>query len=631
MSKKYLFDEDRAIDIADAIRTKTGTSEKFLFSDLDEAILNIPVSGEKIPVSLSLDESSTAKIKALLTLNLDEEGIIIKNGIPNANLSVDSEETHIGNITTDNQGSGELNLPAKYDKIFVKFDGTTSLKNIVETLDFETFPKFTLQYYSSENPQLYIQALEGHYWDTFIDGEEVINDNGIINMNVTVGENHEIIYKSQKPIPDIELGTDLDDIIRVELPPLNSEVSGNFSEQETIKEIIFSKESELVYFDSCQSLEHVRLPDNLRALQTHMFYGCPNILQFTLPKGMEDISENVLSDQDNLKYYGMQSGLNISHNTSVLLTGKNLERLQMTGYSKLENNTNLSFDQAFEYLTPKHVSFTDDTNIILADMCRNVSGVHVTEIPVSCEEIQRRTLDFMYDSFVTDLPFDKSPLVRFYSPVVPEFVDGAGLGDTGTCILEIPRCSTMSDNEVMEHYYDELSGYFESVRFMGHEDKGNTVIDFTGDILFIGYAEQEFWDFAINNNENIVTLDGDLTTYNGKNINLTGLGNYPHTLCLNGGWTELTSSVFAGNEQITRFVFPHVADKICDEAFKDCKNLKTLIFYNDIADYTYVGHDAFTGLSSDCVVYVPESAVDNYREHEQLGEYDIVGYADSFD
>ena len=77
-------------------------------------------------------------------------------------------------------------------------------------------------------------------------------------------------------------------------------------------------------------------------------------------------------------------------------------------------------------------------------------------------------------------------LAQYYCPVVPRFVDGAGLGNTGNCILEIPHCSTMSDNDIYNYYYDELGGYFESVRFMGHEDKGNTFIDFTGDSFIIG-------------------------------------------------------------------------------------------------------------------------------------------------
>lgn len=79
-----------------------------------------------------------------------------------------------------------------------------------------------------------------------------------------------------------------------------------------------------------------------------------------------------------------------------------------------------------------------------------------------------------------------------------------------------------------------------------------------------------------------------------------------------GKVTEIEQSGFA-NSEIVSVIIPSSVRKICDDAFSDCKNLKTVTMNEGV---TYIGHRAFKNCSSIETIRFPDSVV--YIGHQTL-------------
>lgn len=163
-----------------------------------------------------------------------------------------------------------------------------------------------------------------------------------------------------------------------------------------------------------------------------------------------------------------------------------------------------------------------------------------------------------------------------------------------------------------------------------------------------------------------VTAIGDYAFYECKNLesatfpgSLLSIGDRAFSLCkklksltIPDSVTKIGESAFSGCMSITSVTIPHAMTELSSSIFNMCTNLTSVVISKSI---TRIGTWAFNGCSSledvrseatvpptcddyvfggvpieDCILYVPEGSIEDYRTAEQWKDFLNIGKLDDF-
>lgn len=330
-------------------------------------------------------------------------------------------------------------------------------------------------------------------------------------------------------------------------------------------------------FWDCSALSSVNIPSNLRTIDIYAFYNCKKLPSVELPDGITTIGEFAFDDCTSM--------------TSVKLP-KNLVSLGKLAFAGCTGLTSI--------VIPKSTVWMDLNPFFNCATLKSIvveEGNPVYDSRDNCNAIiHTATNELIAGSLSTVIPNDVVSIadcafeqLRITSLVIPEGVVSIGKEAFRDCwylrSIEIPSTCT-------------AIGY-------GAFNDCNRLTSLT---LPDGVERIEDWAISLCSGLNEFHIPETVTyigEYAFQNLNRLTSINIPD------GVTEIGQSAFAGCSGLTSITLPAGLTSIGTNAFSRCNSIKTI--YANMNEPCELGTNVFSGVSSDCVLYVPKGTLAAYE------------------
>lgn len=638
MVEKLFIPKNILKNIADSIRNKTGKSDTIQVKNMSVEIDNIPSSMPSISTYFSGEyvECSPSTMKVFVTLmGIYENDIKLVGGLENAQINIYGTEKnnydheYLDSPKTGSEGLLSYELP--YEEIFMKVYKDicihfTQQKGFKESKKTIKLPYAIFIVNTTDKGMIQIRPFQNNNLITHIDGKLFPNVEGLIKKeNLPLNTDVEVSYQGEIR----NMGGNLFDDVKEIIIPSGCYPDVSFDRHETLESIIIQNPQVFSYFEAgfsyCSKLKYVRLPHSIKKLANNMFEGC-SLDYLNIPSSINGSLDLTLANC-NIRTLEIENGEEIGEfdaNTFALDDSKTqLENIIMVG--KNSDDTHFRVDHnwlnSLRLNESLHMRFQPNTKRILENSSGNCKYLDRISFPIGCNYIE----DSAFKEFETSYDAENTSILHFESspPIFgmnnnPDYVFHSSV----TFTVVFPA-------RFREHYLDIFGSVHEMDCYI--VDYGQTddfTITWFGDSFKTNQVEGYIFDGVDEDckcsvDDNNIIKETEPESYGGGNLVFSDFSNTLHDFYGFGGFTNVKEGAFSFNKNIVKFRFPANLNNVSQYAFMNCYNLRTLIFQGDCPN---IEENAFSGLSVDCQVFVPEQYLENYKNNIELNKYEIIGY-----
>ena len=386
-------------------------------------------------------------------------------------------------------------------------------------------------------------------------------------------------------------------------------------------------------FSGCNDLISVTIPESVYAIRKSAFSGCSGLTSVVIPNSVHNIEYEAFSGC---------SGL-----TSVVIP----EAVTSIDYSTFSGCTSLT-----SVIIPESVTYIGDWAF------NDCSGMISVRIPNSVTYIGSRAFAGCSKLRSVEIPASVTSIehsifldcISLTSVTIPESVTSienqAFWGCKSLTSVIIPESVTTIGSSAFYGCSKLRSVKIpESVKSIGgaafYECGSLTSVTIPESVTSIGnytfYHCPSLTSVIIPES---VTSIGNYAFYDCDGLtsviipeSVTSIGDYAFSDCyrltsviIPESVTYIGDSAFFWCSSLTSVIIPESVNSIGDDAFSRCTSLKSIIDFNPIP--TSLGVDAFSGVPTDAVVYVPKGSTESYLSAEgwnrfsdfrEMGDFEI--------
>ena len=363
-------------------------------------------------------------------------------------------------------------------------------------------------------------------------------------------------------------------------------------------------------FSYCENLSSVELPNNLTSIRHGAFNGCASLSSITIPASVSHIGGGVFGKCTNLTNLAVAEGNPYYYSTNncdaIIETATNT-LLRGTHTTVIPNNIQNIGDEAFSGCY-KLTSITlpasvENIGLSAFQNCTNLTSV---SLPIGLTVIKSYTFFGCTSLSTIDLP-ETLQSIESYS-----FYD----------------CTSLASINMPESLLSIGNSAFNRCRRLKTLNIPESVWYIGGD----AFAQTAWYE---KQSQGMIYLNKVLYCYKGTSVvrslrvndGTIGIAGYAFMGQTNVREVKLPESLeyignaaFYGCTSLYKIILPKNVVSIEQQAFEDCRGLKSITCYAEFPP-SVNAFSAFENVSTQIPVYVPESSVSLYREHELWGRF----------
>lgn len=331
------------------------------------------------------------------------------------------------------------------------------------------------------------------------------------------------------------------------------------------------------FMSYCYKLKHITLPRGIITITGYGVYNCYNLRSVSIPYGVTTLQNNCFYNDNNLEYISIPDSVTTIGSSIFQVCTKLSSIIFPDSITSVGNAIARGCNNAKYIRLPKHITDTKENLLYSCYTLQHVSMPEdITNIGSSmfvvCENLRSIDIPKNVTTISTNAFYQCYTLQRV---TIPDGVTSIGNS-------AFYQCTSMTEIEIPDSVLTIGTGAFTSCSTLAHVTLPSEITSITDNMFINCYHLLD------------IEIPADVTS--------------------------IGSSAFKDCKSLKTMIIPSGVASIGAEAFSGCVNMKEYHLL-PATPPTLANADAFTGIPSGCVIYVPTGSLSAYQTASNWSTY----------